>query len=198
MHGQGTFFDPRLADAKRFPVAARTGSADVRNVPDRVTPKLAALHYYQLSIPAPKPADDTFDAAAAARGRALFAGKAKCAGCHVPPIFTEPGWNMHAAKELGIDYFQASRSPDAKYYRTTPLGGLFVRAKGGFYHDGRFRDLNAVVAHYVRQFKLGLDAPEVDGPGRVPQVTVRAAPRSRSGGTRGSRSSPRSPSARGT
>jgi cytochrome c peroxidase len=161
MHGQGTFYDPRLADAKRFPVAARTGSADVRSKPDRVTPKLAALHYYQLSIPAPKPADDTFDAATAARGRALFEGKAKCAGCHVPPIFTEPGWNMHTAKELGIDDFQASRSPDGKYYRTTPLGGLFVRAKGGFYHDGRFRDLNAVVAHYDRQFKLGLDAEEV-------------------------------------
>ena len=103
---------------------------------------------------------DTFDAAAAARGRALFEGKAKCAGCHVPPIFTEPGWNMHTAKELGIDDFQASRSPDAKYYRTTPLAGLFVRAKGGFYHDGRFSDLNAVVSHYDRQFKLGLSAAE--------------------------------------
>jgi mono/diheme cytochrome c family protein len=161
MHGQGTFFDPRLADAKRFPVAARTGAANVRNVPDRVTPKLAALHYYQLSIPAPRPDDDTFDAAAAERGRAVFEGKAKCATCHVPPLFTEPGWNMHTARELGIDDFQASRSPDAKYYRTTPLGGLFVRAKGGFYHDGRFADLDAVVSHYDRQFKLGLDAKEV-------------------------------------
>jgi hypothetical protein len=160
MHGQGTFFDPRLNDAKRFPVAVRTGTANVRHVPDRVTPKLAALHYYQLSIPAPKPAAETFDAAAASRGRTLFEGKAKCATCHVPPIFTEPGWNMHSAKELGIDDFQASRSPDAKFYRTTPLGGLFVRAKGGFYHDGRFADLNAVVGHYDKQFKLGLGAAE--------------------------------------
>jgi hypothetical protein len=33
---------------------------------------------------------------------------------------------------------------------------LFTRAKGGFYHDGRFADLNAVVDHYqgVLQFSL--------------------------------------------
>ena len=65
----------------------------------------------------------------------LFEGKAQCSTCHVPPLFAEPGWPMHNAEELGIDDFQASRSPE-KRYRTTPLGGLFVRAKGVFYHDG--------------------------------------------------------------
>ena len=54
---------------------------------------------------------------------------------------------MHTATELGIDDFQASRSPDKKFYRTTPLKGLFVRAKGGFYHDGRFEDYKAVITH---------------------------------------------------
>jgi hypothetical protein len=65
----------------------------------------------------------------------------------VPPLFTEPGWAMHTPKEIGIDDFQAKRSPDGMY-RTTPLRGLFVRAKGGFYHDDRFADLAAVVTHY--------------------------------------------------
>ena len=67
---------------------------------------------------------------------------------------------MHTAEEIGIDDFQAARSPDRQYYRTTPLRGLFVRAKGGFYHDGRFPDLPAVVAHYERVLKLDLTPTE--------------------------------------
>jgi hypothetical protein len=160
MHGKGTFFDPRLKNASQFPVAARAGHADLRQTPDLVTHKLAALHYYQLSLPAPKPEPDTFDQAAAKRGGAVFTGKAKCATCHVPPLYTEPGWSLHTAAEIGIDDFQAERSPDKQYYRTTPLRGLFVRAKGGFYHDGRFADLKAVIAHYERVLKLGLSEPE--------------------------------------
>lgn len=159
MHGKGTFFDPRLKDSSQYPVAARAGHWNVRNTPDLVTSKLAALHYYQLSIPAPTPDVDTYDKAAAERGSAVFNGKAKCATCHVPPLYTEPGWGMHSASEIGIDDFQANRSPD-KMYRTTPLKGLFVRAKGGFYHDGRFPDLPTVVAHYERVLKLGLDDSE--------------------------------------
>jgi hypothetical protein len=77
----------------------------------------------------------------------------------VPPIFTEPGWNMHTPEEIGIDAFQSSRSPDERY-RTTPLAGLFTRQKGGFYHDGRFADLRAVVDHYDQVFALNLSEPQ--------------------------------------
>jgi len=66
---------------------------------------------------------------------------------------------MHTAEEIGIDNFQASRSPENRY-RTTPLRGLFVREKGGFYHDGRFADLPAVVEHYDRHLKLSLTQAE--------------------------------------
>jgi cytochrome c5 len=158
MHGQGTFFDPRLDDAAKFPIAARNGFGHVRppeGKPDLVTPKLPALHVYQLALEAPRPPEGSFDAAAAARGKTVFGGKAKCASCHVPPIFTEPGWNMHTAEELGIDDFQASRSPEGRY-RTTPLKGLFAHAKGGFYHDGRFATLEDVVDHYDQHLGLGL------------------------------------------
>ena len=159
MHGKGTFFDPRLNDKKQFPVAAKAGYANVRNTPDMITSKLAALQFYQLAIPAPTPPAGSFDQAAAQRGQALFDGQAKCATCHVPPLFTEPGWAMHKAAEIGIDTFQADRSPD-KQYRTTPLKGLFTRQKGGFYHDGRFATLEAVVNHYSDHFKLSLTAPQ--------------------------------------
>jgi len=147
MHGQGTFYDPRLNDAAKFPIAAANGFGNVRNTPDLITPKLPALHFYQLAIPAPAPPAGSFDSAAAARGGAIFNGQAKCSTCHVPPIFTEPGWNMHTAQEIGIDDFQAKRSPDERY-RTSPLKGLWTHQKGGFYHDGRFQTLHDVVEHY--------------------------------------------------
>jgi hypothetical protein len=159
MHGQGTFYDPRLDDPVRFPIAAREGFGHVRSDPDLITGKLAALQFYQLALRAPTPPRGSYDAAAAARGRTLFAGKAKCAGCHVPPLYTEPGWNMHTAAEIGIDDFQAQRSPD-QHYRTTPLKGLFTHTKGGFYHDGRFATLAAVIDHYNGTFGLGLSGAE--------------------------------------
>ncbi len=159
MHGKGTFYDPRLNDAQQYPVAVKAGSNDVRNDPDLITSKLAALHFYQLAIPAPKPPEHFAEKDAAARGRALFEGKATCARCHVPPLFTEPGYNMHAPEEIGIDDFQASRSP-TKMYRTAPLKGLFTHEKGGFYHDGRFPTVQAVIDHYDNFLKTGLTQEE--------------------------------------
>lgn len=159
MQGKGTFYDPRLNDASKFPIAAVAGFGNVRNTPDLITSKLASLHFYQLGLPAPKPARSSFDAAAAERGGKVFAGKADCARCHVPPLFTEPGWNMHTPEEIGIDAFQADRSPDG-HYRTAPLRGLWTHSKGGYYHDGRFKTLADVISHYDRTFALGLSAPE--------------------------------------
>jgi cytochrome c peroxidase len=155
MHGKGTFYDPRLDDATRFPIAAREKFGHVKSDPDLITPKLAALHFYQLSLVAPTPPAGSFDAAAAGRGKTVFEGVGKCSSCHVPPIYTEPGWNMHTAAEIGIDDFQAQRAPDA-HYRTAPLKGLFAHAKQGFYHDGRFATLMDVVDHYETTFKIGL------------------------------------------
>jgi hypothetical protein len=159
MHGQGTFYDPRLDDAAQFPVAARAGFGNVRAEEDRVTPLLPALALYQLALDAPRAPRGSYDREAARRGEDVFAGKADCARCHVPPLFTEPGWNLHTPEEIGIDAFQADRSPDHRY-RTAPLRGLWTHAKGGFYHDGRFPTLAAVVDHYDNHFSLGLAAGE--------------------------------------
>jgi hypothetical protein len=155
MHGTGTFFDPRFNDRRQFPLAAKTGTANTRKTPDRVTPKLAALHFYQLAIPAPKAPAGSYDPAAFERGEAVFNGAGRCATCHVPPLFTEPGQNLHAPREIGIDSFQADRSP-THMYRTAPLAGLWTHQKGGFYHDGRFATLADVINHYDRHLKLRL------------------------------------------
>jgi hypothetical protein len=147
MHGSGTFFDARLNNKEQYPVAAKSGSGNSRGKPDLVTSKLAALHFYQLAIPSPKPPSGSFNSDAAARGKEVFNVKGQCATCHVPPLFTEPGNNLHAPAEVGVDSFQADRSP-THMYRTAPLAGLWSHQKGGFYHDGRFASLREVVDHY--------------------------------------------------
>ena len=159
MHGQGTFFDPRLDDPVKYPVAARNGSGHVQAEEDLVTPLLPALQIYQLALPVPQAPRGSYDRAAARRGENLFTGKAKCSGCHVPPLYTEPGWNLHTGEEIGIDNFQADRAPDGRY-RTAPLRGLWTHTRGGFYHDGRFPTLAAVINHYDAHFALGLSAGE--------------------------------------
>jgi hypothetical protein len=159
LNGRGNFLDARLDNAQQYPVAARARLGHKRNGPDMVSAHLGPLHFYQLALPVPKPRPGSFDPVAASRGGAVFAGKANCATCHVPPLFTEPGWNAHKAGEIGIDDFQANRSPD-RSYRTAPLRGLTSHAKGGFYHDGRFADLPAVVDHYNQFFKLTLTDAE--------------------------------------
>ena len=172
LHGIGRFFDPRLNNAAKFPIAAAHGFGDLPHIDpdsDLITKKLPALQFYQLAIPAPAPEEGTdFNAAAAARGDELFSGKAKCNNCHVEPLWTEPGWNLHTPAEIGIDSFEANRAPDG-VYKTMNLAGIFVREnglfmraenKGRFYHDGRFATLLDVVNHYNTRFSLGLTQQE--------------------------------------
>jgi hypothetical protein len=146
--GNGTFYDPRMMDKSQFPVAAKAGTGNKRpKGEDMVTDKLAALQFYQLAMPAPKAPDTVYNKDMAERGKLVFEGKAKCTTCHVPPLYSEPGWGTHKGDEICIDDFQSSRSPD-KSYVTQGLKGLWSHMKGGFYHDGRFATLMDVVNHY--------------------------------------------------
>lgn len=157
MHGKGNFADPRLNDPVKYPIAAENKFYNVMNNPDLITPKLPALRAYQHSLEVPTPPASSFEHQAAARGKKIFNDKAKCDGCHAGPLLADN--KLHSAKELGIDDFEAMRSPTGKY-RTTPLGGLFARAKGGFYHDGRFSTYADVINHYNSSFNLQLTAAE--------------------------------------
>jgi hypothetical protein len=162
MYGKGTFYDPRLDDAAQYPVAAKAGFGHKRDEVDLITAKLPALHFYQLALPTPKAPPGTVNGDAARRGQTVFNGAARCATCHVPPLFTEPGYNLHTADEIGIDSFQADRGPEKRYV-TTPLRALFDTQKlhkGGFYHDGRFPTLDAVIDHYDNHLGLNLTADQ--------------------------------------
>jgi len=157
MHGKGNFSDPRLNDPVKYPIAVENGFYNVTNNPDLITSKLPALREYQHSIDAPKPPAGSFNIASAARGKSIFLTKAKCATCHSLPLLADN--RLHTSEEMGIDDFDAMRSPTGKY-RTTPLGGLFTRAKGGFFHDGRFATLTDVINHYDNHFSLNLTASD--------------------------------------
>jgi len=155
LHGQGNFNDSRFNDPVKYPVATRNHEFEIRHSRDLVTPKLGALQYYQLSLKPPKPPAHSFNKAAARRGKALFDGQAKCSSCHMPPLYTDAGHNAHKPAEICIDSFQADRGPDNSYV-TPQLKGLWSRSKRGFFHDGRFPTLGAVVDHYNSCFGLNL------------------------------------------
>ena len=151
MGGHGTFIDPRIG-------------LSITQTPDLVTPKLPALLAYQLSLRAPKPAEGSFDADAAERGKDLFMGQAGCSTCHKQPNFTDvlsgPDKDvplLHDPAEVGMDPGYAMRTATGKY-RTTPLRALAFHAP--YFHDGSAPDLLAVVNHYDTLFNLGLTAAQ--------------------------------------
>jgi hypothetical protein len=163
MHGKGNFNDERFNDPVKYPAAVRGGFFKLRNNPDLVTSKLAPLHYYQLSLKAPKPPAGSFDPAAAKRGEAVFNGQGGCSNCHMPPLYTDSGYNAHTPAEMCIDSFQADRGPTGAIgstYVTPQLAGLWARSKRGFFHDGRFPTLLDVANHYNACFNLGLSPGE--------------------------------------
>jgi hypothetical protein len=161
MHGKGNFNDPRLNNKDKYPIAVENGFYNVMNNPDLITSKLPALRAYQHSLKAPKPPAGSFNYIAATKGKSLFYGKANCGSCHNESMYRRASDILKTAEEIGIDDFEAKRSPTGKY-RTTPLGGLFARAKGGFYHDGRFATIPDVINHYNNHMKLNLSSKEKD------------------------------------
>lgn len=141
MHGHGNFSDPRLG-------------IDVRQTPDMVGPKLAALRAYQHSLPTPPAMAGSFDPATAEAGRAVFA--ANCASCHVGATGTDNNsGRLHAPAETGMNAGYAMRTAN-KSYRTTPLRGLAFHAP--YFHDGSAATLDDVVSHYNTVRGLGLSA----------------------------------------
>jgi len=147
MGGHGTFKEPR------------TGVDVTNGTDDQVSSKLPALQEYQLSIAAPAPPADSFDAAAADRGKAVFTGAGKCATCHSGDTFTDANSKLHDPSEVvsepepgdGTSY--ASRSATKKY-RTAPLKGLWQHAP--YFHNGSAATLDAVVTTYNTRKSLGL------------------------------------------
>jgi cytochrome c5 len=152
MGGHGTFSEPR------------TGVNVTNGTDDQVSAKLPALQAYQLSLAAPAAPAGSFDAAAAARGQALFNGIGKCVTCHSGPEFTDANTRLHppsdavSEPEPNAAPSYASRSA-TRQYRSAPLHGLWQHAP--YFHNGSAATLEDVVSTYnARQF-LGLSGAQV-------------------------------------
>jgi len=144
MHGQGNFSEPRLG-------------IDVKQSPDIVGPKLDRLQAYELSLQAPKPPAGSFDAAAAARGDALFDGAAKCSACHVGDLKTDANVRLHDPGQFFTDRTYAQRSA-TKQWRTSPLAGVWQHPP--YFHDGSSPTLADLVERYNTAFNLNLSAQQ--------------------------------------
>jgi mono/diheme cytochrome c family protein len=148
MGGHGSFSDPRTC-------------VDVTNgTDDQVSSKLPALQAYQLTLQAPPPPPGSFDPAAAARGQALFAGKANCASCHSGPELTDANARLHPVGDSMAEPetpSYAARSA-TKLYRTSPLKGVWQHPP--YFHDGSAATLEDVVDLYDARQSLGLTAEE--------------------------------------
>jgi mono/diheme cytochrome c family protein len=149
MGGLGTFTEPRLN------LSITNGTVDL------VTSKLPDLQAYQLSLAAPKPPAGSFDAAAAARGKAVFEGAGTCSTCHSGPNFTDANTRLHPVADSMAEPetpSYASRSA-TKQYRTSPLKGVWQHAP--YFHDGSAPTLEAVVQTYNTKRSLGLTAAQM-------------------------------------
>lgn len=149
MHGHGYFADARI-----------NWEVDHRENDDLVTDKLPALQAYQFSLTPPTAPAGSFDVASAARGKALFSGKAQCATCHSGPSFTDVinGGKLHpqsASVAVDKDYVERSAT---KQWRVTPLKGIWQHPP--YFHDGSAQTLGDVVSMYNEEQSLNLSASE--------------------------------------
>ncbi len=149
MGGQGNFTEPRLG------INITNGTQDL------VSSKLPALQAYQLSLAAPTPPAGSFDATAAARGKLLFEGKARCSTCHTGSTFTDANLTLHPKTDSMAEPEVPSHADRSatRLYRTTPLRGLWQHAP--YFHDGSAATTEQVVTVYNTKMLLGLTAQEI-------------------------------------
>ncbi|MBN9350991.1 MAG: hypothetical protein J0H55_09925 [Chitinophagaceae bacterium] len=149
MHGHGYFSDPRLP-----------WTVDYRQNDDLVTSVLPALQAYEYSKSAPAAPANSYDIAAANRGRVVFMQKANCVSCHNGPLFTDViyGGKLHpqsASVAIDKDYVKRSAT---KMWRVTPLRGIWQHPP--YFHDGSAKTLADVVDRYNQVQNLRLTAKE--------------------------------------
>lgn len=152
MGGHGTFNEPRIG------VSVTNGTTDL------VSPKLPALQAYQLTLAAPAPPAGSFDPGAAARGKEVFEGPGRCAGCHSGPELTDANERLHSPGDVVSEPEPdgapgwASRSA-TRMYRASPLRGVWQHPP--YFHNGSAATLEAVVRMYDARKALRLTEAQI-------------------------------------
>ena len=151
MGGHGSFYEPRTG------VSITNGSDDL------ISDKLPALQAYQLTIEAPPPPANSFNSAAAARGKTVFNGAGRCVTCHSGTEFTDANIRLHQPNEVvsepeapGVPSY-ASRTA-TREYRTAPLKGIWQHPP--YFHNGSAATLEEVVDLYDTRKGLALSGQD--------------------------------------
>jgi cytochrome c peroxidase len=152
----GAYFDGDL-------VSAQKKGMNILDRTEQVQPMAEMQELFDFP-PAPKldlfgELDATRASAAELRGEALFNGKAKCAGCHPPPVYTD--LTMH---DLMVDRFFTPRTvnnqmtkPDGPI-KTFPLRG--IKDSPPYFHDGRLLTLEDTVEFFNLVLETHLSGDE--------------------------------------
>lgn len=80
-------------------------------------------------------------------GYLLFAGKAQCAQCHVPPLYTDQSFHKVAPNPSGDPGRGFVDKASTGMFRTPTLRG--AAARRSFFHAGTAKTLEEVVDHYI-------------------------------------------------
>lgn len=145
----------------------------------RMITALAAFARTRYSAPAPWDSAEhgtapTPDQAGTpeARGYLVFTGKAQCATCHVPPLYTDQAYYRLGLIKSGDDG-RGKIDVDRKgAFKTPPLRGAALRP--AFFHDGSAPTLEAAIDwHLAGGTGHGADKSIVE----LPAVTLTAAER---------------------
>ena len=140
---------------------ARVGGADAAHA----TAALAAYVATRYRGDAPWDRDERDRAAPdhelRARGYALFTGKAQCATCHPPPLYTDFGFHRLGLVKLADDGRGRVEPAKAGAFKTPSLRGAAARAS--FFHDGSATALaDAIAWHLAGGTSQGADPHIVD------------------------------------
>ena len=136
----------RRATRKDVRACARTGlTVGHMIVPtDAVVEDLLAYLISLRPDPNPNLASDGKLTEAARRGKTLFSGKARCAGCHPAPLFTDN--KMH---NIGV---LSRKEPDGRYDTPSLIEG---HRTSPYLHDGRAMTLKQVFTDHDEQGRHG-------------------------------------------
>lgn len=79
-------------------------------------------------------------------GYTLFSGKAQCAQCHTPPLYTDNQYHRVIKDSVGDKGRGLVDPAQAGAFRTPTLRGAMTR--GAYFHDGSKTRIDDVIAHY--------------------------------------------------
>lgn len=134
---------------RMFREAFGAGAITLSHVAKALATYQRTLISFRSPYDAWKAGDSTALSPAAVRGEGLFRGRAGCARCHIPPLFTDGRFHNTGLDAVSADSGRArvtGLASDLGKFKTPTLRNLSWTHP--YMHDGRFFDVTEVLEHY--------------------------------------------------